>query len=102
MTTNPGKDGPRGTLATIGIVLLPILCCGVPVLVFAGGLGTVGSVLGSPYLIGGAVAVLLGVVVWRVRRHATGSADDACCTPESALDSTSERTSEHPSYPQER
>lgn len=81
MSMPPDKDGPRTALTTIGVVLLPVLCCGLPVLIAAGALGATGSVLGSPWLIGGAVAVLLGVVMWRVRR-ASGSGDDACCPPD--------------------
>lgn len=101
MSTPPGKDGPGGALATVGVVLLPLLCCGLPLLLVAGGAGAIGSVLGNPWLIGGAVAVLIGVVVWRVRR-ASGSDGDACCPPESPRHDTIEGFSDVDHHRQER
>lgn len=85
MSTNPGKDGGLGTLATIGIVALPVLCCALPVLIAAGALGAVGSVLGNPWVIGTGLAIALAVVAIPLRRRAdraAGAADNACCPPE--------------------
>lgn len=102
MPTDPGKDGPGVTLATIGVVLLPILCCGLPLLIAAGMLGVAGSVLGNAWLIGATGAALLGLVVWRVRVRASGSGDDACCPPERPARDTSHRPYESPDGYQER
>lgn len=59
-----GRSG-QGWLATVGLVLLSVLCCGLPLLVAA---GAVGSVLRGPLVIGAGLLVLLGLVVWAVRR----------------------------------
>jgi hypothetical protein len=50
MSITPGTDGKRTVFATIGLLLLPMLCCGLPALIVAGALGTVGSWLRSPWL----------------------------------------------------
>jgi hypothetical protein len=82
--SHPDHDGKRTALATGAVLLLPALCCGLPLLIAGGALAGLGSVLGSPWLIGAAVALLAGVLVWRVRRR-TGtarSADRDRCAPE--------------------
>jgi len=72
-------DGPAGcgdtrtTLATLGLVLLPLACCGLPVLIAAGALGAAGSLLGSPCVIGSAVLVAAGGAAWLLRRHTSNS-----------------------------
>lgn len=77
------KESTVRRLATIGLILVPVLCCGLPVLIAAGALAGVGSVLGNPWLIGAAVALLAGVVAWRIRRHTgTATPPDGCCAPE--------------------
>ncbi|HEY3480031.1 hypothetical protein [Amycolatopsis echigonensis] len=48
MPTNPGLNRTRAVVAAVGIVLLPLLCCGLPLLIAAGALGAIGSVLGNP------------------------------------------------------
>lgn len=48
MSTNPGSESKRTALAAAGFLLVPIVCCGLPVLIAAGALGAVGSVLGNP------------------------------------------------------
>lgn len=76
-------------LATIGIVLLPAACCGVPLLLGAGAfgvvgaagvLGAVGTVLGNPWVIVAAVALIVGLLMWLLRRRAGAKrpADDCC------------------------
>lgn len=82
MSSDAGQDGTRSTLATIGIVLLPVLCCGLPVLIVSGALGGIGAALGNPWVIGAAVVLALLLLATRVRRHPRGSADGACCPPE--------------------
>lgn len=84
MPLNHEQDGKRSTLATAGLVLLPLLCCGLPLLLVAGALGATGSVLGNPWLIGTAAATLLGVLIWRMRCSVAESAMENtgdCCPP---------------------
>lgn len=66
-----GRKGNRGRLAALGLVLLPILCCGLPFLVAAGGLGLIGSVLRNPYVMGAGLLILLGLVAWAIHRRVT-------------------------------
>ncbi|NUP25308.1 MAG: hypothetical protein HOQ44_01200 [Nocardia sp.] len=84
MPTDPDRDGKHGALAIGALLLVPALCCGLPLLIAGGLLAGLGSVLGNPWVIGAAVALVVAVVVWRVRRHAraTRSAASACCAPE--------------------
>ncbi|MEU0469990.1 hypothetical protein ABZ215_38845 [Amycolatopsis sp. NPDC006131] len=84
MSTNPDRDGTRTALATGAFLLLPALCCGLPLLIAGGALAGLGSVLGNPWVIGAAIALLVAVVVCRIRRRARGarSSDPACCAPE--------------------
>jgi hypothetical protein len=79
--TNPVPDSKRAALAAIGIVLLPLLCCGLPLFIAAGALGAVGSVLGNPWVITAAIVLVLGVVFWRVRRFVTTTSGEQCCPP---------------------
>lgn len=72
-------DGPS-PLTTAGLLMLPVLCCGLPLLIAGGALGGLGAVLGNPWIIAAAAAVVVGVVAWR-RRHSTPS--DADCSPPS-------------------
>lgn len=92
MSTDPKRGSGRTVLATIGIVLLPAACCGVPLLLGAGAfgvvgaagvLGAVGTMLGNPWVIAAAVALIAGLLVWLLRRRAGAKrpADD-CCVPE--------------------
>ncbi|MQB02519.1 MAG: hypothetical protein GEU78_20335 [Actinobacteria bacterium] len=61
------NDDRRGGLSTGALLLLPALCCGLPLLIAAGALGTIGSVLGNPWVIGAAGVVVLGFVASRIR-----------------------------------
>ncbi|HKN97612.1 MAG TPA: hypothetical protein VJX10_10880 [Pseudonocardiaceae bacterium] len=56
-------------LAIGAVLLLPALCCGLPLLIAGGALAGIGSVLGSPWVIGAGVALVAGVVGWRIRRR---------------------------------
>lgn len=67
-TPAPSK---RTALAAAGFLLVPIVCCGLPVLIAAGALGAVGSVLGNPWVIGTAVVVVLAAVTRFARRRVT-------------------------------
>jgi hypothetical protein len=85
MSTNPDHEGKRTILAAGAFLLLPALCCGLPLLIAGGALAGIGSVLGTPWVIGAAVALLVSLVVWRVRRYtgtSTPFGGDACCPPE--------------------
>jgi hypothetical protein len=104
-----GRDGTRTALATLGLFLLPLACCGVAVLIAAGALGAAGSVLGNPWMIGTAVLVAAGGASWLLRRHtsqssaavtirrATRGHGEDCCPPASgpAGHAADETTSEH-------
>jgi hypothetical protein len=86
MSTTPGSEGKRTALAAAGFLLLPVLCCGLPLLIAAGALGAVGSVLGNPWVIAAAVVVILAAVAWFARRRTGGTRDratrdDSCCPP---------------------
>ena len=71
MSTDPTDGGRHGVLSTLGIILLPILCCALPLLIVAGVLGGIGTVLGNPWVISGAVALLIGLLVWAWHRRRT-------------------------------
>lgn len=83
---SPHSDDDRSSsLRSATIILLPILCCGLPLLIAGGALGGIGAVIGNPWVIGAAAALVVGVVATRVRRRGGGSAraaDDSCCSPE--------------------
>lgn len=56
---------------TVGLLLLPVLCCGLPVLVAAGVFGVVVSWLFTPWGIALAVLAVAAVVGWFRYRTAT-------------------------------
>lgn len=104
-----GRDDTRSTLATVGLLLLPLACCGLPVLIAAGVLGGAGAMLGNPWVIGAAMLVAAGGAAWLLRRHTSKSsaavtirraprrqAED-CCPPDSspAGHGTDETAPEH-------
>lgn len=103
MSTDPDHDGKRAALTTGALVLLPVLCCGLPLLIAAGALAGLGSVLGNPWVIGATVVLLVGVVLWQVHRR-TGSAaayvGRGCCAPESPTQDQSRSTTESPTHRQ--
>lgn len=71
MSTDPADGGSHGVLSTLGLILLPILCCALPLLILAGALSGIGTVLGNPWVISGAVVLVVGLLVWAVRRRRT-------------------------------
>ncbi|EOY45666.1 mercuric transporter [Streptomyces anthocyanicus] len=80
--TQPGdrRGGLLGTLAVVGVALLPIICCAGPVLLASGALAGLGGVLVSPWLLAPAAVLLAGALTWWLRRRRTGNGD-ACCLP---------------------
>jgi hypothetical protein len=99
MSTNPDHEGKRTVLAAGAFLLLPALCCGLPLLIAGGVLAGIGSVLGNPWVLGAVVALLVAVVVWRIRRHtgtSTPSGGDGCCPPEPAAQGQSQPSTESP------
>jgi hypothetical protein len=72
--SEPGS-GRLPTPAAVGLVLLPVLCCALPMLIAAGGLGVLGAVLRNPWVVGAAVLLGIGLVGrWSARRRG-----DDCC-----------------------
>ena len=103
MSTEPDHERKRTALAAGAFLLLPALCCGLPLLIAGGALAGLGSVLGNPWVIGAAVALLVGVVVWRVRRRTgTRAGDEGCCTPEPPAQDRHHPTNTSPSHHEER
>ena len=81
MSTNTkGRERP-GTVFTLGVLLstlgvaaVGLLCCGMPLLVIAGGaLGAAGSVTGNPWMIA-AAAGIAGVFIIRALRRGSAVA----------------------------
>jgi hypothetical protein len=73
-------SGLGGSLAGVGFAALMMLCCAAPALIAAGALGVLGAWLASPWVIGGAVLLLVvgvGAVVGRRRGGSSGGSD--CC-----------------------
>ncbi len=78
------NDGNGGKLLA-GLAVLPILCCGLPLLIGAGVFTGASALLGSGALVAvGLVALLMAVVV-AVRRSPRG-ADADCCRTSDASD----------------
>jgi len=70
--SSDGKDD-GWSFASLGLLALPVLCCGLPALLAAGGLAVVGGWLGAHGLwIGGAAAAVAAAAVgvrWRTTRR---------------------------------
>jgi hypothetical protein len=65
----------------LGLVALPVLCCGLPTLIGALGVTTAGAVLASDrYWILGGLVILIGIVMFIVSRKGKKSGTDSCCT----------------------
>lgn len=82
---SPHSDDRWSSPGPTAILLLPILCRGLPLLIAGGALGGIGAVIGNPWVIGAAAVLVVGVVATQVRRRGGGSAraaDDSCCPPE--------------------
>ena len=88
MSTTSKGQGNRAALAVGGFFLLHLLCCGLPLLIAAGALGAVGSVLGNPWVIAAALvlaAVTMARALLRRREVVPGETED-CCGPGSVSD----------------
>ncbi len=82
MSVDPTRHSMRDSLGIAAIAGLAVLCCAGPGLLAAGVLGGLGAWLLSPWLIGAAALLAVGVVGWR-RRHRTdgGAARGEPCGP---------------------
>ncbi|GAA3710704.1 hypothetical protein ABZ628_21715 [Streptomyces diastaticus] len=80
----PGMDAAPG----IGIVLLMIACCALPVLILSGALAGIGAWLGNPWVIAAAVVLAVAAVTVLVRRRAHR---DDCCPPGDASGTSATR-----------
>lgn len=80
--------GTRSAWGIVGILLLPLLCCGGPLLFALLGATSLGAVFagtGRAWLLGGVLLALAlvagGILVRRMRHHA--ACDFNCCSPAS-------------------
>ncbi|MHB1172835.1 MAG: hypothetical protein ACYCZY_10165 [Lacisediminihabitans sp.] len=78
MSGDPAGKNTTTILATVGILLLPVLCCGLPLLIAAGAFGALGAVLGSPWVIAVAVVLVAGLVGCEYHAPSAGQAGDGC------------------------
>lgn len=89
MSTNTkGRERP-GTVFTLGVLLstlgataVGMLCCGVPLLVVAGGaLGAAGSVTGSPWMMAAAAGIAAVLIIRALRGNSARNAKPTndCC-----------------------
>ncbi len=82
----------HGGKLLVGVVLLHLLCCGLPLLLAAGALGGVGAVLSatasnntlwdSAVLLLAAGTAVLAALAWGLRRVRRRREDGDCCAPE--------------------
>ncbi|HEX5402690.1 MAG TPA: hypothetical protein VFX16_10355 [Pseudonocardiaceae bacterium] len=96
MPRQPDRDGGNTVVASCALLLVPVVCCGLPLLVASGTLAGVGSWLHSIWLAAIAIALLAiaGLIAWRThssgysvllaeenpRRRIDGSRDDRTTT----------------------
>jgi hypothetical protein len=81
MTTEPTKQGSRGTaVMTVGAVAAMVLCCVGPLLLAGGALAAVSGFLSSPLVVVSGLG-LVGVALVLFLRRRTGSSDQSCCPP---------------------
>jgi hypothetical protein len=91
----------RDSLGIAALAGLAVLCCAGPALLAAGVLGGLGAWLASPWLVGAAVLLALGVVGRRLRHRATADGEARgrpCCPPTS----TAPHAGESPRVPADR
>lgn len=86
MRTESKKSNATTVLATIGLLMIPALCCALPFLVGAGAVGLLGGLsTAADNLWVTAAAIIIPVVgiVWLlVRRSRRTKASADCCTPQ--------------------
>lgn len=71
MSTDPSQQNKRTALAVGAVLVLPVLCCALPLLI-AAGLAGFGTVLGNLWVIGAAVALLVGALFFSVECGSCG------------------------------
>ncbi|WP_149829079.1 hypothetical protein [Streptomyces tailanensis] len=86
---NKDSSGAGTAAAGIGIALLMIACCALPVLIAGGALAGIGGALGNPWLIAAAVVLVAAAITAIVRRRRSGR--DACCPPAGSLQAPADR-----------
>lgn len=80
--SEPRGPSPAGILATLGAVVVAVLCCAGPALLAGGALSGIGGVLRNPWLIGVGALILAAAVIYTLRQRAARRRDsDACCPP---------------------
>lgn len=81
----PERNGGNGGKLLAGLAVLPILCCGLPLLIGAGVFTGASALLGNGALVAvGLVAVLVAVAV--AVRRSRRAADADCCRTSDASD----------------
>ncbi len=74
------RDTGTDLWALLGVAMLPMLCCGLPLLIGAFGFTAAGAFLAaSRYWIAGSLVVLMGVVMFILSRRGKKSGMDSCC-----------------------
>ncbi len=77
---NQNRNKETGLLALLGMAVLPMLCCGLPLLIGAIGFTAVGTFLTADrYWIIGGLVILMGLIMFLLLRRGRKSAMDACC-----------------------
>ncbi|MDI3312785.1 MAG: hypothetical protein QJR12_00405 [Mycobacterium sp.] len=94
MSTHPGPRRTPIALVAAGL-LLPALCCGLPVLIAAGAIGAVATALTDPRVIGAAVAVAAAIAV-RFMWHRRSCGRDPRCCPRAPTAPAARSRSDHP------
>jgi hypothetical protein len=95
MSHHPDRQGRYTVLATGAALLLPALCCGLPLLIASGTLAGLGSALGHPWLIASGAVLLMGAVAALLRQRTR------CCSPQPPSLAQSHPTLEPPSLDKE-
>ncbi|MEU9426257.1 hypothetical protein AB0D87_26025 [Streptomyces sp. NPDC048342] len=96
---NKEPSGAGTATAGIGVALLMIACCALPVLIAGGALAGLGGVLGNPWLIAAAVVLVAAAITAIVRRRRSGR--DACCPPTGSPQTPADRDRSHTPADQE-
>lgn len=98
----PGRNnepsGASTAAAGIGIALLMIACCALPVLIAGGTLAGIGGLLGNPWLIAAAVVLVAAAITAIVRRRRLGR--DACRPPTESPQTPADQ--DRPHFPADR
>jgi hypothetical protein len=70
------RRGPDSRFAACALLLVPALCCAVPLLIATGALATLAAILTNPWVIG-IVGVALAVAAWRIAARRMRPSSDA-------------------------